>query len=106
MTCDLMQDVLRRVITSRQFRCDSFVTCAYVATELARSDYPTEHILHEITCHRGSLLGRATLQFYAVFMDGDAMWLPWAEVSATAALDRHAQQYASTRLLLSGTAQE
>jgi hypothetical protein len=34
------------------------------------------------------------------------MWLPWAEVSATAALDRYAQQYASTRFLLSGTAQE
>jgi hypothetical protein len=49
-------------------RCHICTGSKTVATELARSDFPSEHILHEITSHRGSLLDRTRIDFISVLI--------------------------------------
>jgi hypothetical protein len=81
-------------------RCHIFTVDKDIATEIARQDFPTQHIIARITTHRGILSARAALSFFTIFSDDDCAWLPYSEVLDTAALQTYAATKNCTRIFL------
>ena len=87
-------------------RCHIFPDNAEIAKEVARQDFPEEHIIVRITAHKGTLEARESLSFYTLFSDDDTAWLPYTEVKDTGALDTYANARICTRVLLLPTTRE
>ena len=87
-------------------RCTIFTSDKDIATEMARQDFPEQHIIQSITAHRGILEQRADLLFHTIFADEDTKWLPYLEIRDTSALQIYASSRNCTKLLLLPTKTE
>ncbi len=81
-------------------RCHIFPDSADIAREVARQDFPDEHIIVSITAHRGTLEARESLSFFVLFSDDDSAWLPYSAVKDTLAMGTYAAARVCTRILL------
>ena len=82
---------------------DRLVLCTtnkQLAIELARQDFPEEHLLLMLHTHKGDLTDVSSLTFLAIFADGDRRWLTYAEVRNTEVLASYARRFQCTQLLL------
>jgi hypothetical protein len=81
-------------------RCVIVTANRDLATELARQDFPLEHRIVSITQHKGTLEIRSSLEFLTRFSDDDILWLDYAKVKDTVALDTYARSRQCTRWAL------